>query len=175
MSEVWHLRKKRQGYVLFTGYAYFTCFVGKSGLIDTRIKEEGDGATPKGCWAARGLFYRPDRININQLPVALPMPIQTLAPHDGWCDDPTSRVYYYPVRLPFSDNHENLWQDDGIYDLILPLGYNDAPPQAGKGSAIFMHCADAKTKHTKGCVALRRNDLLTAIQNVKTSLYINIQ
>lgn len=60
MSEIWHLRAQEQGYVLDTGFAHLTCFVGKSGLIDARHKHEGDGATPKGQWAVRGLFYRPD-------------------------------------------------------------------------------------------------------------------
>jgi len=174
MSEIWHLRAQEQGYVLDTGFAHLTCFVGKSGLIDARHKHEGDGATPKGQWAVRGLFYRPDRIDKNQLPAALPMPIRSLAPHDGWCDDANSPAYNYPVRLPFSGRHEDLWRGDGLYDLILPLGYNDAPPQAGKGSAIFLHCADAETRYTKGCVALRHSDLLTAIQKVKSPLYINI-
>jgi L,D-peptidoglycan transpeptidase YkuD (ErfK/YbiS/YcfS/YnhG family) len=53
-----------------------------------------------------------------------------------------------------------MWRDDGAYDLVVMLGFNDAPPIAGRGSAIFLHCiADGKTG-TAGCVAVDRDDLM---------------
>ena len=171
---IWKLLADRNGYVLDIGKTHLPCFIGKGGLIDADLKREGDGATPKGEWAVRGLFYRPDRIDISQLPLNPAMPVRALRPNEGWCDDAGSVFYNYPVRLPHSSQHETLWRRDGLYDLILPLGYNDAPPHPQKGSAIFLHCADEDTRATKGCLAVRHADLLTALQRLDTPLYINI-
>ena len=67
------------------------------------------------------------------------------------------------VTLPFDGHHEKLWRDDGIYDLIIPLGYNDDPAIAGKGSAIFLHIMRPNGGPTEGCVALRLGDLLSLL------------
>ncbi len=53
-----------------------------------------------------------------------------------------------------------LWRADHVYDLIVPLGYNDDPVVPGKGSAIFMHVAKPDYAPTEGCVALALPDLL---------------
>ena len=39
------------------------------------------------------------------------------------------------------------------------LGWNDAPVQRGRGSAIFLHVARDDYGPTEGCVALALNDL----------------
>ena len=52
-----------------------------------------------------------------------------------------------------------LWREDGLYDLVVILGYNDDPPVAGRGSAIFLHVARPDYAPTQGCVALARPDL----------------
>ena len=174
MSRIWQLRPAENGYVLDCGARQFTCLIGKNGPIAAQQKKEGDEATPTGQWQLRCLYYRPDRIDRNQLPARLPFPVRALREDDGWCDDASSEFYNYPVRLPFAKSHETLWRTDGLYDLILPLGYNDASPEAGNGSAIFLHCADEDTTATKGCLALRHADLLTAIQNITAPIYINI-
>ena len=174
MNHIWHLRPHKTGYLLDIGRTQFPCLIGKSGLVAAGKKKEGDGATPKGCWPVRCLYYRPDRIARYQLPARLPLSMRALNPQDGWCDDAGKGLYNYPVRLPFSGSHEKLWRTDGLYNLILPLGYNDAPPAANKGSAIFLHCADKDSKVTKGCLALTQADLLAAIQQIHNHLYINI-
>ena len=81
----------------------------------------------------------------------------------GWVDAPTSAVYNRPVILPCADRHEQLWREDGLYDLFLPLGYNDGPIRPGAGSAIFLHCAEPDTMATEGCVALAKADLLALL------------
>ena len=174
MNQIWHLRPHKTGFLLDIGRAQFLCLVGKSGLVAADKKKEGDGATPKGCWPVRCLYYRPDRIARYQLPSRLPLSVRALNPQDGWCDDASKKVYNYPVRLPFSGSHEKLWRTDGLYNLILPLGYNDAPPAPNRGSAIFLHCADKDSRTTKGCLALTQTDLLAAIQQIQSPLYINI-
>ena len=62
--------------------------------------------------------------------------------------------------LPHGFGHERLWREDGVYDLIVPLGYNDAPPIAGRGSAIFLHVARPAYAPTEGCVAIALRNLL---------------
>lgn len=128
--------------------------LGRSGIVAE--KREGDGGTPSGCFALRELWYRPDRLTLPEAG----LPIRAIAEQDGWSDDPRDPAYNRPVRLPHPFSHERLWRDDGLYDLIVPLGYNDDPPVAGKGSAIFLHCARPDWGTTEGCVALAHTDLL---------------
>jgi L,D-peptidoglycan transpeptidase YkuD (ErfK/YbiS/YcfS/YnhG family) len=131
------------------------CAVGVHGLTGT--KREGDGATPIGVWPCRLLYYRPDRL----APPSTGLRTVALTPQDGWCDAPEDSNYNRPVRLPYPRSAELLWRDDHVYDLIVPLGYNDAPVVPGRGSAIFLHLARPGYAPTEGCVALALDDLLT--------------
>ena len=129
------------------------CALGRGGL--SREKREGDGTTPVGAWPMRRLLYRADR-------VACPdtrMPVSEIGAADGWCDDPGDPVYNRPVALPYAGRHERLWRKDGLYDLLVVLGYNDDPVVPGRGSAIFLHVARPDYGPTEGCVALARADL----------------
>jgi L,D-peptidoglycan transpeptidase YkuD (ErfK/YbiS/YcfS/YnhG family) len=133
------------------------CAIGAGGFAAD--KHEGDGATPVGAWPMRRLLWRADRLP--PPPTALPtMPIGRA---DGWCDDPLDLRYNEPVALPFAGSHERLWRRDRVYDLVVVLGYNDDPPQPGRGSAIFLHVARRDFRPTEGCVALRRADLLEVL------------
>jgi L,D-peptidoglycan transpeptidase YkuD (ErfK/YbiS/YcfS/YnhG family) len=91
------------------------------------------------------------------------LPTQALTPHDGWCDDPADSEYNRPVTRPYPARHERLWRDDGIYDVIAVMGYNDDPPRPGAGSAIFLHLARPGFAPTEGCVALALADLLLVL------------
>ena len=77
MKHIWHLRPHKTGYLLDIGRTQFPCLVGKSGLVAVDEKR-GDGATPKGCWPVRCLYYRPDRIARYQLPDRLPLSMRAL-------------------------------------------------------------------------------------------------
>ena len=131
------------------------CALGPSGVVEAENKREGDGASPLGLWPLRRVLYRPDR----GPPPRTALPVQPIAPDDGWCDAPGDPAYNRPVKLPCPASAETLWRDDGIYDLIVVLGYNDDPPVAGAGSAIFLHLARPGYPPTQGCVALARPDL----------------
>jgi L,D-peptidoglycan transpeptidase YkuD (ErfK/YbiS/YcfS/YnhG family) len=87
-------------------------------------------------------FFRPD--------------CHTIKRTDGWCDDPASNSYNRPVIMPFRARAENLWRDDGVYDVIGVLDYNFSPRINGRGSAIFMHLAHDDFRATAGCIAVRR-------------------
>jgi L,D-peptidoglycan transpeptidase YkuD (ErfK/YbiS/YcfS/YnhG family) len=88
---------------------------------------------------------------------------QALDPKAGWCDDPADPNYNQFVTLPYPGRCETLWREDGVYDLIVPLGYNDAPVVAGNGSAIFLHIAKPDYGPTEGCVALALDDLIQVL------------
>lgn len=124
------------------------CALGRSGI--TMRKREGDGATPAGNFALRRVYYRGDR-------VARPrtgLPVVALDPALGWSDDPVCPRYNRPVRLPWRHGHERMWREDRLYDYVIVLGHNDAPPLPGLGSAIFLHQARPDLGPTEGCVAI---------------------
>lgn len=156
------VRQDGCGHILCAGVKRIPCRVGRSGIIAAADKREGDGATPAGTWPLRQLFYRRDRLALPATRLAA----TALGERDGWCDDPAAAEYNLPVPLPFAASHETLWRLDHAYDVIIPLGYNDAPPVPGLGSAIFFHCLEDGRTHTEGCVAIDHNamlDLLPAL------------
>ena len=149
---------QRDGTVRFQGRV-FRAALGRGGI--RQDKHEGDGATPSGDLPLRRVLYRADRVARPDCAV----PIEPLAPDDGWCDDPTHPDYNRMIRLPHPARHEALWRDDGVYDVVGVLGWNDAPAVRDRGSAIFLHVARPDFAPTEGCVALalpNLRDLLAA-------------
>ena len=131
-------------------------------------KQERDGATPAGVLPLRRVLYRADRLP----PPDCAVPIEPLAPDDGWCDDPDHRDYNRMVWLPHDGRCEALWRADGLYDLIGVLGWNDAPVVRGMGSAIFLHVARPDYAPTEGCVALALADLQRVLSAGVTELVV---
>jgi L,D-peptidoglycan transpeptidase YkuD (ErfK/YbiS/YcfS/YnhG family) len=144
------------GLLRFRGQSFRAAF-GQGGI--TGKKREGDGATPAGILPLRRVLYRADRL---PRPAA-GVPVELLAPSDGWCDDSAHADYNRLVVLPHPGRHEMLWRDDGIYDVIAVLGWNDDPVERGRGSAIFLHVARPDGRPTEGCVALALADLLAIL------------
>jgi len=140
------------------------CSIGKGGLIAAADKREGDGASPIGAWPIRGLLLRPDRV---ALPKDLQLPWRWIRPDDGWSDGAADPAYNRPVRHPHGFSAERLWRDDGLYDVIVVLGYNDMPAVPGAGSAIFWHCwRDGAA--TEGCVAMAKENLLGLLPTLRS-------
>ena len=138
------------------------CALGKGGVVPAAEKREGDGATPLGLWPVRRVLYRPDR-------GAKPrtrLEVSPIARDDGWCDEPAHPSYNRPVKLPHPGSHEKMWRADELYDLVLVLGYNDAPVRPGRGSAIFLHIARPNYSATLGCIALARADVLELLRKL---------
>ena len=101
------------------------------------------------------MLYRADRRAAPRTGLS----VSTIAPEDGWCDDPSHPDYNRPVPLPHPARCERLWRDDGLYDLVVVLGHNDDPPIPERGSSIFLHLARDGYAPTEGCVALESTDL----------------
>jgi L,D-peptidoglycan transpeptidase YkuD (ErfK/YbiS/YcfS/YnhG family) len=136
--------------VLTLGFQSFRCAIGKGGVGIKR--GEGDGVTPIGRFAVLAWMRRPDRWNVFRADC------RGLDQSDGWCDDPASRRYNCPVKLPFAGRSEALWREDGLYDLIGILDFNIRPRILGRGSAIFLHLATPDYRPTAGCIALSAQD-----------------
>jgi L,D-peptidoglycan transpeptidase YkuD (ErfK/YbiS/YcfS/YnhG family) len=131
----------------------FRVALGRTGV--RADKQEGDGATPVGLMPLRRVLYRADRLSVPDCTA----PTEPIAPTDAWCDDVNEPDYNRMVRLPYDGHCEELWRQDGLYDLIGVLGWNDAPVRRGRGSAIFLHVARSDYAPTDGCIALALGDL----------------
>jgi L,D-peptidoglycan transpeptidase YkuD (ErfK/YbiS/YcfS/YnhG family) len=158
---------KKTGYLKYKNFK-FRCALGKGG-IKKKVKE-GDNITPKGIFKIIKIYYRPDKINkiissIKKIKIKKNM---------GWCDDPSSSYYNKQVKLPSKYNHERLYRKDNLYDLILVLNYNTSPIKKNKGSAIFLHIAKKKYQPTKGCVALKKQDLIQLTSIIKKNTKIKL-
>ena len=143
------------------------CAVGKRGI--SKKKREGDLITPKGIFKIKKVYYRKDRVKnlitkIKKIAIKKDM---------GWCDDPKSQKYNKPVKFPFKYKSEKLFRSDNIYDIILVLDFNMNPTIKNKGSAIFIHVTN-NYRPTKGCIALRLNDLEILLRIIKKNSKIKI-
>ena len=58
--------------------------------------------------------------------------------------------------------------------LFLVLNYNTNPVIKNKGSAIFLHITKDFYKKTKGCIALKRADLIQLVPKIKKNTKIKI-
>ena len=135
------------------------CALGRGGV--RADKREGDGATPAGSFLLRRVLYRPDRL---EAPLT-GLSVRALGPDDGWSDDPNDPRYNQPVSRPHPYSHEALWRDDGLYDVVVVIGHNDAPVVPGRGSAVFIHVAAPDYAATAGCVALALPHLLALLRD----------
>ena len=152
---------------LVLGGLVFRAALGRGGV--RRDKQEGDGATPAGpaAAAARAVPRRPGAgaatARCRSEPIA---PTDALVRRSGQAD------YNRMIRLPHDGHYEELWRQDGLYDVIGVLGWNDAPVQRGRGSAIFLHVARTDYAPTAGCIALSVNDLRQVLRAGLTALRV---
>ena len=145
------------------------CAVGKRGV--NLKKKEGDFITPIGLYKIKYILYRKDRIK--KIPSKLRKII--IKKNMGWCDDPKSKQYNKLVNLPFSYSCEQLFKKENIYDIILVLNYNMNPVKKDKGSAIFVHVAKKNYEKTRGCVAVKKLDLLKILKKIKVKTKVKIE
>jgi len=158
---------RKSGYLKYKNFR-FRCALGKSG-IKKKIKE-GDNITPIGIFEITKIYYRPDKVkkiktSIQKIKIKKNM---------GWCDDPKSNYYNQQINLPSKFSYERLYRKDHIYDLLAVINYNVNPVIKNNGSAIFIHIAKNNYKPTKGCIALRKADLIKLLQIIKKNAKIKI-
>ena len=144
------------------------CSVGKRGIGNK--KNEGDLITPKGLFKIKYILFRKDRIK--KIKTIFKKII--IKKNMGWCDDPNSTHYNKLIRFPFKWSSEKLYRKDNIYDIILVLNYNMEPIRKNKGSAIFVHVAKNRFSPTKGCVAIKKSELLKLLKCLKKNTRIKI-
>jgi L,D-peptidoglycan transpeptidase YkuD (ErfK/YbiS/YcfS/YnhG family) len=151
----------------FDGVSFF-CVFGRDGVIEN--KTEGDWKTPIGTFSIRKIYYRSDRI------IKLDTKLESipLSKNDAWCDDPQSPQYNSFIELPFSGSYENLWREDCLYDIIIVIGYNDSPAVPNKGSAIFIHLTKENMEYTKGCLAIKKEDMINLLKKIEKDTKIEI-
>lgn len=139
------------------GARRWRCTVGEGGVREDKV--EGDAATPAGEYPLRRIYFRNDRLVLPKVR----LPARPISEHDGWCDDPRSPTYNRLVHVPNDWSAEKMWREDGLYDLVVVVGYNDDPPEGEWGSAIFLHVAREDYAPTRGCVAFSQADLLELV------------
>jgi len=158
---------RRRGW-LIAGATTVPVALGRSGIQAN--KREGDGATPRGRFRLRQVWWRADR---GARPETL-LPTRRIGAEDAWCEDPADRRYNRPIRLGPGVAGDRLWRKDRLYDLVIELDHNTRPRIAGRGSAVFVHVARDGFKPTAGCVALKPGALRRLLTRLSTRTGIEI-
>jgi len=161
---------RRSRGVLLAGPLAIAVVLGRAGV--RADKHEGDGATPRGRFRPRKLWWRADR---EARPWTL-LPVGRITPLLAWCENTADRRYNRPFRRAAGESGDRLWRDDRLYDLLVEIDHNTRPRIAGRGSAVFLHVARPNRSPTAGCVALAATDLrrLLARLGPKTRIAIQI-
>jgi L,D-peptidoglycan transpeptidase YkuD (ErfK/YbiS/YcfS/YnhG family) len=146
--------------VLIAGQTALPVALGRGGIKAN--KREGDGATPRGAFRLKRLWWRADR---HPRP-STSLPARRIKTADGWCEDPRDRRYNQPVTIPVQSSADRLARADGLYDFIVELDHNTRPRIAGRGSAVFIHVARPGFAPTAGCVALKAGALQRLLARV---------
>jgi L,D-peptidoglycan transpeptidase YkuD (ErfK/YbiS/YcfS/YnhG family) len=133
-------------------------------------KREGDGGTPRGRFQPLRLWWRADR---HPRPPTF-LPVRAIRLEDAWCEDPASRHYNRPVRLPQDRGGDRLTRDDHLYDFIVEIDHNNTPRVAGRGSAVFLHLARDNFAPTAGCVSMTKSAMLHLLARLGPETRITI-
>lgn len=149
----------RQGW-LTAGALTLPVALGRGGIKAN--KREGDGATPRGTFRLKRLWWRAER---HARPMTL-LPSRRIRQDDAWCEDPADRHYNRPVKLAPASNADRLARTDHLYDFIIEIDHNTRPRVKGRGSAVFIHAARPGHAPTAGCVALELGALRKLLQRL---------
>ena len=88
-------------------------------------------------------------------------------------DDVNSKYYNKLININNKIKHEKMFRKDQIYNLVIPINYNTKNPIKDKGSAIFIHITKNYEK-TKGCISLKKKDLLILLKLINKRTIIKI-
>ncbi len=144
-------------------------YIGKSGLGKTK---EGDGKTPVGTYHFNYAF------GIADDPGCV-FPYQKVTEDDYWSGD-QREGYHYNEMVSIKDlpdlnteDSEHIIDYTTHYQYCMNISWNE-DGEAGKGSAIFLHCLGPMKPYTGGCVAIPQDNVITAMQNVKEDCVVVI-
>ena len=160
------LRLKNKEYLIVDEFK-FKCSIGKKGLNSKKM--EGDHCTPIGVFKIGKVYYRPDRVEKPDTSLKT----KKITKNMGWCDDSYNKNYNKEIVLNKKNKGEKLFRKDNAYDVLIVIEYNTNKTKPFKGSAIFIHL----TKNygpTKGCIALKKNDLLILLKIIDKKSKIKI-
>lgn len=146
----------------------FPVVVGKNGLgwsVDAQMKAEtephkveGDGKAPAGIFSLTSAFgssAKPDFVKL---------PYTKLQEWTECVDDVKSRRYNEIVnrmQVGIFDwtSSEKMLEVGEQYDLGVFVAHNSNPPEAGRGSCIFLHIWKSDSTGTAGCTAMKRENI----------------
>jgi L,D-peptidoglycan transpeptidase YkuD (ErfK/YbiS/YcfS/YnhG family) len=169
LIQVRMLPSRRSRGILLAGALAVPVTLGRAGVRANKI--EGDGATPRGRFRPRRLWWRADR---HPRPQTL-LPAARIPPDLAWCEDTADRRYNRPFRRSAGEPGDRLWRDDRLYDLVVEIDHNARPRVVGRGSAVFLHVARSDRSPTAGCVALAATDLRRLLARLAPKTRIAIQ
>jgi L,D-peptidoglycan transpeptidase YkuD (ErfK/YbiS/YcfS/YnhG family)/predicted deacylase len=149
------------------------CVIGSGGLIAASDKREGDKCTPIGNFPLRyGLV---DRVSLPDFPRDLAFPFAAQTDAMIWEEDGPD---YNRLVLADDDERRNerltRRRAEGLFDIIVPIGFNDAVAETGRGSALFIHGARPDMRGTAGCVAVSREHLRELATRLEPGMAIDI-
>ncbi len=157
--QVFKTKKKNIAELIFRKNK-LSCYVGANGI--KKKMREGDMVTPKGTYRFLEIYYRPDKVE----GLKANIPTKKIYKNSFWCIDSKSKFYNrYQNKKKFLC--EELYRNDGLYDILITLNYNVRPTKKFKGSAIFIHCCGTKKKFTEGCLAFEKKDLVKLVKVIK--------
>lgn len=146
----------------------FPVVVGKNGLAwsdDAQIKVEtephkieGDGRAPAGIFDLTFAFGSVEKT------ANVKLPYTRLEEWTECIDDSKSSHYNKIVnrmKIGVFDwkSSEKMLEIGEQYDLGVFVAHNSKPPQAGKGSCIFLHIWKNDSTGTAGCTAMSRENI----------------
>ncbi len=122
------------------------------GAVEGPIKKEGDETSPAGVFRLReATGYAVAAPSGTRLPYRQATAILRCV------DDPRSAHYNHLVEegtvAKDWTSAEDMRRADDLYRLLVWVGLNDDPVQAGGGSCIFLHFRDTPQDVTAGCTA----------------------
>ena len=136
-----------------TGLAWGIGFESYAGAGDP-VKHEGDGRSPAGAFPLDTVFGFAGRDIMSWVR----LPYVPLDQGSDCVDDVTSTHYNTVVNrqaVPRVDwNSAEHMRAIDQYRLGVIVGYNAAPPRAGRGSCIFLHIWAGPGSTTAGCTAM---------------------
>lgn len=149
------------------------CTVGTEGLIQASFKREGDKRTPIGVFPLRYGFY--DSGALPDFPRDLAFPFVPLSDDMIWEEEGADYN-----RLVFAGRNERpderlaRRRAEGLFDVVVPIGFNDAVAELGRGSAIFIHGARADMSGTAGCIGVPREHMPELLRRLRPGMLIDI-